>query len=232
MKKTLTILSVLALGAVVSFGQGTIAVYNAATSAYYVSTNNISGNAPGSQTIGVTTGANQYYYALLISSTPLADSPSASGWTIAQINGGGGNFTITNYLNGGMRGSAGTAGQAIAGWAASPGPAYSNGALTYYMLMGWSANLGGSGAAQTILNDYTANSWATAGYFGFSAVASEYGGNPSVPLTAQELFGTGSSGTGLANGFQLLSVVTAPEPTSMALFALSGASLLLFRRKK
>ena len=169
----------------------------------------------------------------MTSSTALADNPTASGWTLAP------SFTATNYSlgAGAIRGTGGNGGAAVSTIPLNPGPSYSSGnpaQAFYYLIFGWSANLGGSGAASTILGEATSGIWSAPGYYGFSAVGQDVSGNPAASLAAVNLFGnpTTISGFGLSSGFDLLSVTSTPEPGTMALAALGGASLLLFRRRK
>jgi hypothetical protein len=99
----------------------------------------------------------------------------------------------------------------INGWAA--------GASMAYEVAGWDKSLG-----------VTFNSaWLTSkpGGFGLSGIGTGTAGGGVPPAPAFPLFG----GTGLASGF-LLSPVTIPEPTSMALAGLGAAALLIFRRRK
>ena len=70
-------------------------------------------------------------------------------------------------------------------------------------------------------------------FYGISATgnAEPGGGTPALPVW--HLFGTTASAQGTpVGGFQLVEVSTVPEPGTLALAALGGASLLLFRRKK
>lgn len=224
-------MSLLALGTALSFGQGQIDVYSVGSSAYYISTNNASGNntQAGTGTGVIASTANGYYFALLYSATPLADVPTLAGWTVAA------NFTGTNYNlgAGAIRFTGGAGGSAVSTIPLNPGPSYSSGTPWYYMLIGWSSTLGGSGAASTILTEDAASAWLVNGYFGYSPVGENVSGNPAASLPAVNMFGntTGITGYGLPAGFQLDSVIPVPEPGTLALAALGGASLLMFRRK-
>ena len=101
------------------------------------------------------------------------------------------------------------------------------------LVAGWSANLGSTYAAAWNEID----NWAT---LGSSVVGTAFFGlsnegllnpNPSSPGNTP----FGAAGSGLINNpnMQLNELlVTVPEPGTMALAALGGASLLLFRRRK
>jgi PEP-CTERM motif len=243
MKKIIALMSVLGLGTLGSFGQGQIALYSVGSSSYNIQTNNTGAINPGNPTQGNIAGANQYFFAVLYTTntavTAPADNPTLSAWSIAP-------FSATNYTLGAgqIRGQGGAAGAAVTGIPLNPGPAYyngTNGASIYFMVIGWSASLGGSGAASTIVSEATSGNWVGTGYFGYSAVSEDVSGNTSTAsLNAVNLFGnqTGLSGSlgnyGLSGGFVLNPVVVTPtpEPGTMALAALGGASLLLFRRRK
>jgi len=92
-------------------------------------------------------------------------------------------------------------------------------------LIGWNVAVGGSDIS-AFTTAYNAN---TAGLlFGASLAGSILLGNGTVPPNTTIL------GTGAGNiaGFTLGTVAAVPEPSTMALAALGGASLLLFRRRK
>jgi hypothetical protein len=107
----------------------------------------------------------------------------------------------------------GGTGVAIAGWGA--------GVTMDYKIAGWSKDLGATFNA----------SWLTAppatGFFGLSGIGTGAAGGSTATGTLPNfnLFG----GSGLQAGFSLVSV---PEPTSMALAGLGAAALLIFRRRK
>jgi hypothetical protein len=215
MKKTIITIS-MALTAMIGYSQGTVSTINSGTT--LISTNNTSTSATGS----LPAAAGQYYFALLTQSMAtfgVADTaPTAlqlAGWTFT------GNYT-TNIAsagreNGGANIPTGT------GWGA--------GVTNSYVLVGWSANLGSSWA--TIENEIQTG-WTANGYFGISSVGfGEAGGGPDS-LPAFSLFGSvpTAAGTPISSGFDLNNVGPVPEPCTMALAALGGASLLMFRRKK
>jgi hypothetical protein len=214
MKKTIITIS-MALTAMIGYSQGTISTINLDTQ--LISTNGI-------LTTGALTGtAGLYYFALLTESMTafgVANSePTAlqlvSSWTFTGI------YT-TNIASAG-RENGGANIPTSTGWA--PGVTNS------YVLVGWSANLGSSWA--TIANE-NETGWGTEqGSFGISSVGfGEAGGGPDS-LPAFSLFGSAptAAGTPILSGFDLYDV-TIPEPGTLALATLGGASLLMFRRKK
>jgi len=108
------------------------------------------------------------------------------------------------------------------------------------ILVGWSANLGNTwNAALLALQTQSWALLATPAYFGVSTVGeiAAHAGNPGA-----NVFGGGNTadGTPINNSAinsppgtpEQLDVLGVPEPGTLALAALGGASLLLFRRKK
>jgi len=165
-----------------------------------------------------------YYFALLIASTTTAGdaSPLGPDWSQAQIFGGGGAFiTATNSLNltGGVSGTGGISGVAVAGWA--PGTSMD------VMLVGW-GDFGSSWSqvkSELQAPDFPdGNSDSFFGYSGIASVTS--GGAGSPPGPAVSIFGSG------IQGFDLFSVATIPEPTTLALAGLGGLSMLFLSRRK
>jgi hypothetical protein len=170
---------------------------------------------------GVTGLAAQGFYYELLFSASGATQPSSlaalSDWTDS-----------TYYANnstasaGRVTAGNGAAGSAVAGMAV--GTTYST------LVVGWSANLG------TAWSDVLAklNNWDTAGtgisgnaFFGMTSVGAATPAGTSAPGVG--IFGAGS----LINSPNTqLYFVPVPEPATMALAALGGASLLLFRRRK
>ncbi len=221
MKKLVLSVAVVLAGLAVASAQGTIKFYNIGSS-YLVSTN---GTGTGVGQNGTTTGlmdktANSYYFALLMSSAaPTSSNPLTGGWTVAQT--GGVNLVGNNYtlIAGGITGNGGANGVAVDGWAA--------GSTKYVELVGWSASLG---TTWSQITSQLSTGWTSAGYYGVSStgqVASGGVGTPASPAAA--LFG--STGQ-IASGWMLSGVSPVPEPTTLALVALGGASLLLIRRRK
>jgi hypothetical protein len=180
------------------------------------------GKSTGAGAFGVTVGnaSTTYYYALLVSTTATTASTTlsdlANNWTstgLTAINGATGNGRILQV---------------------NPNIAANVGFTTAeeYQLVGWSTNLGTSYA--TVLSEL--QNWTTVGssitgtaFFGVSTAAS-------LTTTANAadgatVFSTGGIYNPTANPLELYALAV-PEPGTMALAALGGASLLLFRRKK
>jgi len=171
---------------------------------------------------GTATGlqAQGFYYELLFSANG-ATQPSSltalSTWTDS-----------TYYANnstasaGRVTAGNGTAGSAVAGMAV--GTTYST------MVVGWSANLGTtwSSVLNTLNNwDATQSGIVGTGYFGMTSVGSATPAGTSAPGVG--IFGAGSL---ISSPNTQLYSLPVPEPGTMALAALGGASLLLFRRRK
>ena len=102
-----------------------------------------------------------------------------------------------------------------------PVPTWAPGKLMSFMVAGWSSSLGHDWN-QSWLGD----SFSTAGYFGFSSIATGTpggagGGVPFEPLT---LFG---GATGIQTGWNLDPVAPIPEPSTNILFTF-GAALSVF----
>lgn len=226
MKKVL--LTSALLGFVAStFAQGYLNYGNGSTTT--VSTNNTQnylGQSLGGTASGVTSGSGVapqgYYYALLYQSysgTTAANnitSLASEGWSFGGI-------YATNALAGGRF----TGGTDVAVNGTTAGGNYQ------FVVVGWSASetsLGSGGPNwSTIASDLTTGNWADLnGYVGVSSVGIINGIAGQPPATASSLFG---ASPGIVSPFTLYSV-SVPEPGTMALAALGGASLLLFRRKK
>lgn len=224
MKKLLTILAI-ASAATFAYAQGTVILQNG-NAAYLVSTN----AAAIGGTIGPTAKtALGFDYAVLTAAyggPAPSTSPLDGAWTGAILTGV--NFGVTA---GGISGQGGNPGAPAAGWGAPTGGNYTDGTERYFMIVGWSSNLGTTWAT---VSANLASGWATlpAGnaFFGTSVIGFGYSGGGPLSLPASSLYGVNGSMPGaLTSGFQLMAV---PEPTTMALAGLAGLSLLLFRRRK
>jgi len=191
---------------VYNIGGGNANMTNGATSTYN------GGTQTGGTSATAPNVANGFYYALLTSAfggpAPAAN-PATGPWTLSLM--------ATNYLvNGGIRAAGGASGTAVSGWA--------GGQTDYIELVGWSASLGTTWSqvsAEIASGNFIAN-----GFLGVSPVAEVTAATSPSPATS--IFG----GTGLSSGITMYAVTPTPEPATMALAALGGASLLLFRRKK
>jgi hypothetical protein len=229
MKKTLTVLAITGL-AVAAFAQGTVSwtgsagTFIAETNASVYSTfGTLPGSSTGAGTIGTTfgSGTTLYYYELLVSSTAVSVPTTASAlssWSDTSLsaqNGAGSNGRISQ--------NNATTDNTANNWPA--------GTTENVIVVGWSANLGTSWS--TVLGEL--QNWSTEGiansYFGVSSLGTLISGtaNPGVSV-----FGTnpGQINNGTGNPMQMDLVGTVPEPGTLALAAIGGASLLMFRRKK
>ena len=216
----------LAAGAVLGYSQGTISIGNT-TSTYFISTN---ATAVGGN-IGVTSGGTGAFFYTVLTATDTGTPPSTSTaalantgiWTATGVTGSQNSLTKGGITSG--------AGQAATGWPLPTGFTYAAGPTNYFVVVGWSA---AEGTSWTQVSGLINGAGLTAGgFFGVSAVGTDTAGGQNS-LGAVLLWGNQTTvpGQGLTSGFQLFSVVSAPEPSTMALAALGGASLLLFRRRK
>lgn len=207
-----------------SFAQGYVSFVNGATTT--VSTNNTQdylGNSLPGTASGVTFGSGVapqgYYYALLYQ----AYSGTLAGNSIVSLGSEGWIFSgdyATNSLAGGR----------FSGGVFVPVDGTAVGGNYQFVVVGWSANetVGGPNWS-TILNDLGTDQWATNGYVGISSVGVVNGIAHAPPALPSPLFG---SSPGITSPFNLYAVLLIPEPGTLALAALGGASLLLLRRKK
>lgn len=173
---------------------------------------------------GASSAASVYYYTLLYSTvdttTPTTLTDLAANWSATGLmatNGATGNGRL-NIAN------------------PAPinlvDPSYAGGNLNF-MMVGWSANLGTaySGVLTDLQNWLTVNGTVVGpAFFGDGAVGS-------LPISTSSSAGTTVIGAGLVYNpssapLVLNELQATPEPGTLALAALGGASLLLFRRKK
>jgi len=243
MKKILTTLAAsgIALGA---FAQGYVNWNGSPAGAIISQTNSLNysslsvlfggGAATGQQGAaqGNTAGlsGNVYYYALLYSTvdttTPTTMADLNANWTASGL-----------QMTDSSTGNNGRINPQNASVAAAIDPSYSGGNLSL-MMVGWSANLGTT--YSTVLNEL--NTWPASSllitgpaYFGAGFVGQ-------TPLSTSSVAGTTIWSTTQTPGglisnpstspMVLSELEVVPEPGTLALAAISGASLLLFRRKK
>jgi hypothetical protein len=198
------------------------------------------GGSTGNGTVGSTALASTgFYYELLYTGTYNGSTAGVAPTTLSGL----GTWTdsgleATNSIAsaGKLVPVAGTPGATVAGMNAGSGPG--TGTTNYIMLVGWSANLGttwgGANGAYTHLQSSSyLSSLGTEAFFGISNLGFT---SPATTATSPgaTVFGTASTpyGTPINSLNTPLYLVPVPEPGTMALAALGGASLLLFRRRK
>jgi len=161
----------------------------------------------------------------------LQQNPSdISLWTDSGISGtAGAGFTV-----GAINGLGAAAGTTAANWGAPTGTSYSTGPTDYYIVVGWSSNLGANWQAVS-----TALGTATSGWFGETSVYFNEAGGGANNLSVVNVLGTSAATTGLAGGGTpsgdaagILLLDPVPEPTTLALAGLGGISMLFLRRRK
>ena len=227
MKKIITTLAVsLSVCAVMAQGtvqwSGVAGLFIGQTNSTVYSTFGANGGSPAvGGSVGATLGnaTTSYYYELLVSQTATAAPTSVSAlaaWTdttLSAINGAGSNGRI-------LQQNANTQAAAV-GWAA--------GQSANIVLVGWSANLGTTWSEA--LSALNAQSYGLDSFFGVSSMGTLTSGtaNPGVIVFGSS---AGQINNGASNPMQMNILAPVPEPATMALAALGGASLLLFRRRK
>ena len=229
MKKTLVTIALSSIVAASTYAQGLVVFNN--TSTTKISTNSVAGGAATGTTVAT---AGAFYYALFFSATATTVNGSASAvaptaTAIGTYVTSDGNWTANGILGSSSASTGRFASTSPNGDGSTTVTGLAAGATGNFVVLGWSANIG------TTLSDLTA--WLAAPtfqagqtyYVGESIVGTQTAGNGgSIPNPG--LFGTVSPGI---SGFTLGAVAAPiPEPGTMALAALGGASLLLFRRKK
>src|ERR1017187_6699904 len=205
--KKLTLIAAMSALAFGAFAQGTIVANNSGTTLF--------------QTNGAAAGGavGSFYFALLTGGEYTGSNPSTqlssllSTWTFTGVIG-------TNTA---------TAGRLSSG---------SGLGVTMLSQANWPVYQTNSFIVIAVANG---NVWSTAGFFGISAVGDQTAGgtdpNTLATVPAPNIFGAAANGVGGINqiqggGFNMLAVTATPEPGTLALAALGGASLLMFRRKK
>jgi hypothetical protein len=233
MKKLLLTIGLMTAVAVGSYGQGTIVFGN--TGGTRVSTN----SGPGNVTTGVglvaPNSTQLYYYALFYSTTQTTVGGvnvnvvgtngvyafNAAGWSDGTT---GGAYS-TNAAFGRFQPSAPNTDQS----ASVNG--LGGGTSATFVIVGWSANIGSTVAqlAQYLAGQGPLFVAGNAGWVGESAVSGLI-----APGTLGSTSAAGLMGAALPfiSGFTLGEVIPTPEPGTLALCALGGASLLMLRRKK
>lgn len=227
MKKILITTGLACAVALASQGQGLV-IFSSGTQ--NISTNNSAGLiTTQAAASGRTAGAGNYYYALFYSASPITSVGLFQGVDV-----GGNNYAFDassglTLVTQSYAASTATAGR----FAAVNGNSDSSvgaqtiaaGSTAYFIVVGWSANLG------TTLAQMEANLGTVNGYLGESASSGAITlGNAALGGSTPDsaLFGSGAP---FIQAFTL-GAVPVPEPGTIALAAIGGASLLLLRRKK
>jgi hypothetical protein len=224
MKKIILALSLTVSATFLSQAQGLI---NFGSSTQNMSTNNTiaSYGAITSGKITPSTTSIGYYFALFYSAT----STAVNGTQTAAIQGSSPNYafndsTFNLYSGLGTNSSAGRFNNSTPNTDGSATIAgISGGATAQFVVVGWSANLGNSVSA--LENSLAAG---TPGFLGQSVVSGPISLGNGALLPTPNLF---QNTAPYIQAFTL-GALPVPEPGTMALAALSGASLLLFRRRK
>lgn len=212
------------------FAQGTVSV-NSSSAAFAMFINNATYNSSLNGVYDTTgaktaTAANGYYYALLTQTYNAGLSvinPLDANWSLGMM--AANNITLA----GSIKGVGGAAGAPIAGWAAPTGATYDTAGRDSFILVGWSSSLGSTWAS--VASQLQSGNWNT-GYFGVSGLGNGYAGGGPNSLNAPSIFGASTGMPGGLTGGITMYATPVPEPGTMALAALGGASLLLFRRRK
>jgi len=226
MKKTIIALTLASLSYVSVQAQGTVLFNNSNTTK--ISTNSVAGGAATGVT-GVALG--QFYYALFSAAagTTVGGSSTAVSPTALDNRPGSWVFDAANTASwtlqaiGTNTATSGRFASAVADGTGATSLSIAGGNSTAFVVVGWSANLG-----STISQLQQSLALGTLGFAGESAIGTA---TPGIPGSTSPvgLFGTVSPSV---TPFALGLTVPVPEPGTMALAALGGASLLLFRRKK
>lgn len=224
MKKTLIAISLATATVISSHAQGLVLF----TSGTQNSSTNNTGNAPslGAVASGRIAGVGNYYFALFYSAT--ATTVGGSNTNAIQGNTGVYAFNDSNWtaVPGvfGLATNTSTAGRFSA---SSPNadssttiPTIAAGNTAQFVVVGWSASLG------TTLAQLEADYNTGIGFLGQSVVSGPISLGNGGTLPTPALFG------GVAPSIQGFTLASVPEPATMALAAIGGASLLLFRRRK
>jgi len=241
--KKLIIASVCSLAVVgAAFGQGAVnwgsisfanftAQTNTVTYSSFTGGGSTAGGATGVAAVGATQGAaslgSGYFYALLVGAVWNGSAATVPSTSFAQFS----SWTDSGLAASNNVFSAGRVGVENPNTAATVN-AMSSSVSNSIVLVGWSANLGSTWS--TALGNMEAGTWSGNAFFGVSnegfieaATLPASQGN-SVFGSAAQTYGTPIQSLNT----QLFLLSPVPEPGTIALAALGGASLLLFRRKK
>lgn len=223
MKKIATLVIALSLGSILAQAQGTITLANTSVDLAYTNNGVVSGKLFGNFYFTVLDSTS---LSLASSATNLSNPSSLALWTWTGVTG----TSYATSLNAGKTQGSATA---AANWGAPTGSFYNTGTIDSYIVVGWDITEGNNWL--TVSNELATSSLVAGGWFGVTPIAQSYSGGGPNTLAAIDVFAntTGISGQGLSSGIVLTLVPSAvPEPSTMALAALGGASLLLFRRRQ
>ena len=194
-KLALTSLALIAC-AMFAYSQGTITMN---TTAAVVYTNGIVLGSPGGPT-------GSYYYEVLVMPEDVWNGLSSAQQSAAAnlaFNPLGINFWFDSGVSGVNSvlhhgGIISATSATVDGWPAPSGATYSSGEVDYYVVVGWSANLGTSWSA--IVSGFESGTNSASGWFGETAVAYNYAGGGSAGLAAVSVWAnsqfTGLPGSG------------------------------------
>jgi hypothetical protein len=228
MKKLILLMSLTSALASLSHAQGLVLF----TSGPQASSTNNTLAQLGATAVGRLAPANSYYFALFYSATATTVAGSSSNSVSGYGSGQGYAFNDSNWtqVTSTLGTNTSTAGRFSANNPNADGsttiPNLTAGNTAEFLVLGWSSNLGNSvGALVTALNTP-----GTSGFIGESVVSGPIATGNGGSLPTPALFGGSAP---YIQGYTLGSfIIPVPEPGTMALAALSGASLLLFRRRK
>jgi hypothetical protein len=189
------------------------------------------GQATGIDGAGYTataTTANSYYYQLLYQ---ISGSQLAAPTSLDALNAFSASPAQTAINN---TGTAGRISVSTSSATSATPAGWDQGVKATIILVGWSSNLG------TTWSDVLAklNNWGGGienAYFGVSSsgyISPNAPGSPGATLFGSSANANGTPINSANTPLYLLSTTPVPEPATMALAALGGASLLLFRRRK
>jgi len=235
MKKSILTLAIAGVLASSAFSQGLIAFSGGISASTRISTNSVVGGPATGRASGV---AGTFYMALFASAanTSINGNTAAisgtnanyvfnnlAGWTLVGI------ATNTTTAGGFVAASQGTSDAsqaALNGDGSLSVSSVAGGANAQIVAVAWSATIGST--LTSLEQWYNSGSPSTFGLIGQSAISGALTlGNGALVGTPQA-FGPSPS----TPGFLIGGVTPTPEPGTLALCALGGASMLLFRRKK
>jgi len=227
MKKVIAIAAVIAGLTYSSSAQGLVNFANNSGAGSKISTNSVVGGGQNGLAT-IYSGTDLYYYALFSSASATTVNGSSSaivGNTGATYVFNDSNWAFDGYATNGATRAGQVVGAASLVLPSSGVGSIAGGAAGQFVIVGWSANIGTTwNSVQSYLANVTSTGWVGESVVS-GAITTGNGAGVSTPL----IMGSASP---FVTGFVLGEVVTsAPEPGTMALAALGGASLLLFRRR-